>query len=216
MGSLKKLQCHDWGSSDENHDCLLEALSMDRGGQQSLSIEERNNLITDILKQQCDQVDNLLDAQTEIMVLHWLTQMQQQSDEYSTDVTQEEKDMQTELEEILQLSDKQRTQLSHASEGAHNDYSSITTIQSCLNSLLENEYLVKSELEDVYIEPFMSIFHPSQISKFLLWCDHNSEAIDQLDFVTAPQEYDTDVGPKFVFGIEEAGVNGNIDDEEKH
>jgi len=215
--SLKKLQCHDWGSSEENHDCLLEALSMDRGGQQSLSIEERNKLITDILKQQCDQVDNLLDAQTEIMVLHWLTQMQQQNNEYSTDVTQEEKEIQTELEEILQLSDTQRAQLSHASEGAHNDYSSITTIQTCLRSLLENEYLVKSELEDVYIEPFMSIFHPSQISKFLLWCDHNSDAIDQLDFVNAPQEIDSlDVGPKFVFGIEEAGVNGNIDDEEKH
>jgi len=46
----------------------------------------------------------------------------------------------------------------------------------------------------------------SQISKFLLWTDHNSEAIEQLDFVNAPSESALPANaPNFMFGIDDMG-----------
>jgi len=42
------------------------------------------------------------------------------------------------------------------------------------------------------------------MSKFLLWVDHNSEAIDQLDFVNAPSESALPSNaPFFAFGIDD-------------
>ena len=47
--------------------------------------------------------------------------------------------------------------------------------------------------------------NPTQMSKFMLWADHNAEAIDQLDYVNAPPANAQPASsPTFVFGIDDA------------
>ena len=49
-----------------------------------------------------------------------------------------------------------------------------------------------------------------QVSKFLLWSDHNSEAIDQLDYVMAPSSSaPPGNGPMFVFGVDDGAPAGD-------
>jgi len=99
--ALERLRAHKWGGSDNgrggestvdtkavddiskkdststtknnssnNHEALLDVLSMDRG-QQPLTTAMREEIIMNILKQQMEQVDNLLDVQMECGVLGW-------------------------------------------------------------------------------------------------------------------------------------------------
>lgn len=52
---------------------------------------------------------------------------------------------------------------------------------------------------------FTSIMNPTQLSKFMLWADHNAEAIDQLDYVNAPPaNAQPSNSPIFMFGIDDA------------
>ena len=54
------------------------------------------------------------------------------------------------------------------------------------------------------------------MSKFLLWTDHNSEAIEQLDFVNAPAESSLPANsPNFTFGIDDLMGGGHPDDGEE-
>ena len=55
--ALAKLRSHKWTSDDNNHDALIEALSMERG-QQPLTPESRKELIQSILTQQKEQVSD--------------------------------------------------------------------------------------------------------------------------------------------------------------
>jgi len=220
---LEKLQNHKWGTSS-NHDILLQALSMDRGGQQHInwSVEERNESIKDILKQQCEHVDSLLDVQSEFMMLNWFLQQEQQQQQADDTAdnhnvsSSEEKELCTELEQLLQLSSTQKQQLNEALKETQPEYESLTTIKQCLTSLLENEHLINPAVDD-HINELISIFHPSQLSKFLLWTDHNSDAVDQLDYVNPNREGVNSSGgnnyaPKFYFGIDNEGVGGHGDD----
>lgn len=75
--SLSKLRAHKWGVSND-HEALLEALSMERG-QQNLSAEARKQWIKDILTQQREQVANLMEAQLESMVVGWLVRRNEES-----------------------------------------------------------------------------------------------------------------------------------------
>jgi hypothetical protein len=69
--------------------------------------------------------------------------------------------------------------------------------------MMENEWLVNQGVDDC-IEQFSSIMNPGQMSKFLLWTDHNSEAIDQLDFLNAPPAGSEPAqSPVFAFGVDD-------------
>lgn len=227
---LEKLQNHNWGNGNNNnkgHDILLQALSMDRGGQQHVnwSVEERNESITDVLKQQCEHVDSLLDVQSEFMMLSWFLEQQQGQQDQRDTIDDDEKEVCAELEQLLQLSTAQKQQLNQSlnnkdnntSSTVQSEYESLTTIKQCLTSLLENEHLINPAVDD-HTNELMSIFHPTQLSRFLLWTDHNSDAIDQLDYVNANRagvsSSGGDVGhaPKFVFGIDDEGIGGHGDD----
>lgn len=60
----------------------------------------------------------------------------------------------------------------------------------------------------------MSMLNPGQMSKFLLWTDHNSEAIDQLDYVNAPPaSAPPSSAPTFVFGTDDCGHDDGAGDD---
>jgi len=64
-------------------------------------------------------------------------------------------------------------------------------------------------------QQFMSILNTGQMSKFLLWTDHNAEAIDQLDYVNAPPASSTPAqSPTFVFGTDNEGAHFHGDSNE--
>jgi hypothetical protein len=63
----------------------------------------------------------------------------------------------------------------------------------------ENDWLSNEGCSNA-AEAFLAILHKNQVSNFLLWADHNAEAIDELDSVNA--SYDVPAGPVFGFGVE--------------
>ena len=58
---------------------------------------------------------------------------------------------------------------------------------------------------DEVASQFTSILNPSQLSKFLLWTDHNADAIEKLDYVNVGVGVEN--GPVFEFGVDE-GMDG--------
>jgi hypothetical protein len=58
---------------------------------------------------------------------------------------------------------------------------------------------------DEVASQFTSILNPSQMSKFLLWTDHNADAIDKLDYVNVGVGLEN--APVFEFGVDE-GMDG--------
>lgn len=207
--SLSKLQAHRWGVG-HNTDALLEALSMDRG-QQKIDSEKRKELITSILAQQREQVRNLLDCQLENMTLAWIAQHGEVAgtgaavkDDPDTNV--ELDDLALELNRVLDLTPDQKNQLRSSSAGMEEERQAIEVIDQSLTALMSNSWLMNVGIEEC-TEKFTNILNPTQMSKFLLWADHNSEAIDQLDYVNAPPgNAPPSASPTFAFGIEEANA----------
>ena len=207
--SLSKLQAHRWGVG-HNTDALLEALSMDRG-QQKIDSEKRKELITSILAQQREQVRNLLDCQLENMTLAWIAQHGEVAgagaavkDDPDTNV--ELDDLALELNRVLELTPDQKNQLRSSSAGMEEERQAIEVIDQSLTALMSNSWLMNVGIEEC-TEKFTNILNPTQMSKFLLWADHNSEAIDQLDYVNAPPgNAPPSASPTFAFGIEEANA----------
>ena len=127
---------------------------------------------------------------------------------------EEEAELARELEELLCLTDEQRAGLLKANEGAEEDRRAVDTLDACLEAIEANSWLLNEGVEQV-TDRFMSILNPAQTSKFLLWTDHNAEAIDQLDYVRAPPaDAPPASGPMFYFGVEEGGDIG--DEPHKH
>uniref|UniRef100_A0A7S3Q0S8 BZIP domain-containing protein n=2 Tax=Chaetoceros debilis TaxID=122233 RepID=A0A7S3Q0S8_9STRA len=206
--SLSKLQGHRWGVGADS-EALLEALSMDRG-QQQIDKAKRTELITSILSQQREQVRNLMDCQLENMVLGWVSQHGEiggpsdagQPQDPSTQAELDE--LALELNDVLNLSPDQKSELQSASHGMEEERKAIETIYTSLTALMSNSWLMNSGIEEC-TEQFTSILNPTQMSKFLLWADHNSEAIDQLDYVNAPPaNAQPNSSPTFAFGIDES------------
>ena len=86
----------------------------------------------------------------------------------------------------------------------------IQVIDESLLALMSNSWLLNNGIEQC-TDQFTEILNPTQMSKFLLWADHNSEAIDELDYVNAPPaNASPGTSPSFVFGIDEmnAGEDG--------
>lgn len=179
--TLEQLRQHEWGAQD-NASALTEALSMDRG-QQTLTLEQRKETTIGILKQQLEFVEMLEELMAEQYVLHHLRETEEFND----------------LNEALQLTDEQYEQLEAAKAGWEEEWAALQTVKTSLVTLRDNNWLWNENVNQI-TEQFMSILHKNQVSKFLLWTDHNSEAIDDLDIVHAAPT--TAEGPVFHFGAE--------------
>lgn len=218
--SLAKLQAHSWGVGSDLS-ALLEALSMDRG-QQHIPAEKRKELIQSILLQQREQVATIRDVQSEVMMLGLFARYEEGKEEQikseegqgddAAAIAAEEAELARELQELLDITPEQREQLQKTTEGLEEERRAIDTIDSCLEALASNDWLLNSSVEEC-TDRFMSILNPTQTSKFLLWADNNSEAIDQLDYVKAPPAGAPPVNaPTFYFGMEEGIMQGDAGD----
>ena len=196
--SLAKLRAHKWGVGTDTNS-LVEALSMDRG-QQKIDAVKRNDLINSILAQQREQVQGLMDCQLENLALAWLSEAEHEESESA-----DEMELAQELNQVLGLSNDQKSQLKSLNEGINEEMNAINVVDASLSALMSNTWLMNSGIETC-TEQFTNILNPTQMSKFLLWVDHNAEIIDQLDYVNAPSAADhPDTTQKFAFGIDEAG-----------
>eukprot|EP00956_Cyclotella_meneghiniana_P041701 scaffold236107_cov74-Cyclotella_meneghiniana.AAC.1 len=216
--ALNKLRSHRWsdpstysnqdgsdGNNNHHHEALIEALSMERG-QQLLTPQSRRTLIQSIVTQQKSQVDNLLQCQLENWMLSCLANNNNNNDD------EEMNQLTSELASILQLTPQQKADISKQTTDILQDISDLRTISSCLDAILQNEWLLDSGVDEIASQ-FTSILNPSQISKFLLWTDHNAESIDKLDYVNlndvvgVGNEKDISDAPVFEFGVDE-GIEG--------
>lgn len=189
--TLKQLQAHEWGK-DEDHKTLLDALGMERG-QQAIGPEQRSEIIRDILKQQMEQIELLRQAQVEQEYLAMVANMEENCDD----------EIARELQELLQLTDDQKTELRESSKGLDTEVKALETVTASLRAMQENDWLLNEGVQKI-TDQFTSILHKNQQSKFLLWTDANAEAIDQLDHV---QVQPLQSAPIFIFGVETAPVD---------
>jgi hypothetical protein len=162
----------------------MEALSLDRG-QQPLSAEERRQSAIDILDQQLEFVEMLENALVEQYVL---VQMTHDTGEL------------TDLKEVLQLSPEQCARIADSAAGLEDEWRALKTIKSSLQAMRNSKWLLDDGGNSI-VDGFLSILQKSQISKLLLWSDHNGEAIDDLDFVHASFDSNPAGGPVFQFGV---------------
>ncbi|KAL3770528.1 hypothetical protein ACHAWO_002245 [Cyclotella atomus] len=198
--SLAKLRSHTWSTTNttDNHEALIEALSMERG-QQPLTPQNRRELIQAIVTQQKEQVENLMDCQLE----NWMLSCVSTTSENTEDELM--KELTDELSNLLQLTPSQLHQISQSSTGCIREIQDLNTISSCLNSILSNEWLLDEGVDEIASQ-FTGILNPNQLSKFLLWTDHNAEAIEKLDYVNVGG---VESGPVFEFGVDEGMEGGD-------
>ncbi len=203
--SLTKLRAHQWGAADSNnHEALIEALSMERG-QQPLTAEKRRELISSIVSQQREQVANLLDCQLESWILSELANAQS-SDSNSMQQNDPELDeLTSELQSVLSLSPEQLARIQKSSKGSSCEIKDLYAIDDCLKSIQDNNWLLDEGVDEISSQ-FTSILNPAQLSKFLLWSDHNADAIEKLDYVNVGASVEN--GPVFEFGIDEGYADG--------
>lgn len=206
--SLSKLRSHQWGSSDSNnHEALIEALSMERG-QQPLTAEKRRELISSIVSQQREQVANLLDCQLESWILSELANAQTGSSSNVSQNDPELEELTSELQSVLSLTPEQLARIQNSSKGDSCEIKDLYTIDDCLKSIQDNNWLLDEGVDEISGQ-FTSILNPAQLSKFLLWSDHNADAIEKLDYVNVGANNIVDGGPVFEFGIDEGFADGD-------
>jgi hypothetical protein len=207
--TMAQLQQHEWGCTSSSHTTgvqsatvLAEALSMDRG-QQKLSVAERNKAATDILQQQLQFLQQLEDLMQEQYVLQQVAQFTLNGSE--SNGLNEWKD----LQETLQLSPDQCQQIVDQAAGWESEWQALQTVKSSLVAMRDNDWLWNEGCAGI-TDQFMAILHSNQISKLLLWADHNAETIEELDSVHAINVVpDT---PVFQFGMDN-NPNEYMDDE---
>lgn len=187
--TLQQLQAHEWGAQD-NAAALTEALSMDRG-QQVLDRAQRQEAAAAILEQQLQLMDQLQDMMQEQYVLQQLAVTTLQDGSGSGEFA--------DLQQVLGLSQGQLQQLSAQQSGWADEWAALQTIKASLQAMKENDWLSNEACSDA-AEAFLAVLHKNQVAKFLLWADHNAEAIDELDSVNAAAVVPT--GPVFGFGVE--------------
>mmetsp|Transcript_38714 Transcript_38714/g.44209 ORF Transcript_38714/g.44209 Transcript_38714/m.44209 type:complete len:489 (-) Transcript_38714:402-1868(-) len=195
--SLQKLKAHTWGSS---HEALSEALSMERG-QQELSNEERVQLIQEIVQQQRQQVEFLRETQREQQILlaaSHTNRKEKSSGDY----------LSNELQGLLNLTDNQKDEIQKSCEGLDKEIQAMETFLVCLESMQNTSWLWNDGVAKIS-DQFTSILHPNQVSKFLIWSDANSEALDSLEYCHAPPSQTSPaITPIFCFGVDDHGVSG--------
>mmetsp|Transcript_14308 Transcript_14308/g.29669 ORF Transcript_14308/g.29669 Transcript_14308/m.29669 type:complete len:497 (-) Transcript_14308:287-1777(-) len=190
--TLAQLQAHEWGETD-NVGALTEALSMDRG-QQVLTFKQRHEAAASLLDQQLQWIEMLEEIMMEDYVLQNV-----RSGEFA------------ELRDILGLEEEQLNQIEASKVGWEEEWAALQTLKASVTAMRENDWLWNESVSSIS-EQFMGILHKNQVSKFLLWADHNAEAIDELDGVNAYPG--TPNGPVFAFGVENQ-PGENFGDEEK-
>ncbi|KAL7530244.1 hypothetical protein ACHAXR_003381 [Thalassiosira sp. AJA248-18] len=215
--ALSKLRSHKWGSSVIDHEALIEALSMERG-QQPLTSPKRRELVQSIISQQREQVTNLLECQVENWVLSALVDSHDRftaretgrssseacaaESHYEDEFTQ----VTSELHSMLQLSPDQISLIKQSSRGCVHEVKDLLIVDSCLRSIHANRWLL-DEGVDEFAEHFTSLLNSTQLSKFLLWSDHNADSIDKLDYVNVLSGVAK--GPVFEFGVDEGLADGD-------
>lgn len=203
--SLTKLRAHQWGAADSNnHEALIEALSMERG-QQPLTAEKRRELISSIVSQQREQVANLLDCQLESWILSELANAQSSDSNTMQQNDPELDELTSELQSVLSLSPEQLSRIQKSSKGSSCEIKDLYAIDDCLKSIQDNNWLLDEGVDEISSQ-FTSILNPAQLSKFLLWSDHNADAIEKLDYVNVGASVEN--GPVFEFGIDEGYADG--------
>jgi hypothetical protein len=180
----------------------LEALSMDRG-QQQLSAIERTETANGILNQQLAFLQQLEDIMQEHHVLFAVAR----ATANGTLETSEWADVGA----SLQLSPDQCQSLLQQAAGWDEEWHALQTIKTSLLALKENKWLWNEGCAAI-TDQFLAILHKNQITKFLLWADHNAEAIEELDAVHAVDQV-TD-SPIFQFGVDN-NPNELLDDEKQ-
>jgi hypothetical protein len=147
-----------------------------------------------------------MDCQLENMILGWIAQ-RDNADSNNSENDKEFESLANELDAVLELTAEQKDQLKLASEGADEEFKSIQSVHESLDALISNSWLMNSGIEE-YTDQFLSNLNPTQISKFMLWADYNSESIEQLGYVNAPSSgSQPSPNPIFTFGIDESNVN---------
>lgn len=213
--TLQQLKAHEWGvptsgpaataTSEKSHQSLLEALCMDRG-QQVISSEQRAQQCQDILEQQLQQMELLRQVQFEQQILAATAGLGIKRENDDDEEDPEMAQMAAELNDVLGLTDEQKSQLQANSKGLDEEMTALDTVFSSLVMMKENEWLLNQGVQDI-TDQLTSILHQNQMSKFLLWADANVEAIDQLDHVhAAPKTATHPQGPIFTFGVETTPV----------
>jgi hypothetical protein len=195
--TIQQLQQHEWGATN-SASALAEALGMDRG-QQRLTAAERCQAATDILSQQLQFLQQLEDLMQEQYVLQQMA---------LCTVTGSESDWK-DLQDTLQLSPEQCQQLVQQSAGWDDEWNALQTVKTSLQAMKENDWLWNEGCSSV-ADQFLSILHNNQISKFLLWADHNAETIEELDGVHAVNAVAD--SPIFQFGVD-SNPNEMLDDD---
>ena len=176
---------------------------MDRG-QQVISSEQRAQQCQDILEQQLQQMELLRQVQ-------WEQQLLAATSSEHMDDDPEIAEMASELAQVLELTDNQKSQLQDASKGLDEEMTALDTVFSSLVMMKDNEWLLNQGVQDI-TDQLTSILHKNQMSKFLLWADANVEAIDQLDHVhAAPKTAPHQQGPIFTFGVETTPMDDDGD-----
>lgn len=204
--SLSKLRSHQWGASDgNNHEALIEALSMERG-QQPLTAEKRRELISSIVSQQREQVANLLDCQRESWILTELANAQLAASGALSRNDPDLEELTSELQSVLSLTPEQLLRIQNSSKDYSCEIRDLYAIDDCLKSIQDNNWLLDEGVDEISSQ-FTSILNPAQLSKFLLWSDHNADAIEKLDYVNVGATVEG--GPVFEFGIDEGYVDGD-------
>ena len=148
---------------------------------------------------QLRQVNNLLECQMENWMLSCLAENDEKKDDEVNELTRE-------LQSVLQLTPQQLSDIAQSSSGCLREIKDLQTVSSCLDSILSNEWLLESGVDEIAAQ-FTGILNPSQMSKFLLWTDHNAEAIEKLDYVNIGVGVEN--APTFEFGVDEGMEGGD-------
>lgn len=112
----------------------------------------------------------------------------------------------SELKSLLNLSPEQISQIEQCSQGCLHEVQDLFTVDDCLQSIHTNQWLLDEGVDEVAGQ-FTSILNQSQLSKFLLWSDHNAEAIEKLDYVNVLVGQENNA-PLFEFGVDEGIADG--------
>ena len=201
--ALAKLRAHRWGAGID-HEQLVDALSMERGNQ-PLDAEQRRELIQSLVLQQKEMAENLLEEQLENWLLAEMVGGNLSAADARSAMSGSDADelnrLTSELDSVLRLTPDQKSRIQQSSTGCVEEVNALFTVVDCLDRIHKNEWLLDTGVDDVAGQ-FTSILNPAQLSKFLLWADHNKDQIDQLDYLNVPPGGPASE-PIFEFGIDE-------------
>jgi len=88
----------------------------------------------------------------------------------------------SELRSLLDLAPEQLAIIEECSRGCVHEVRDLFAVDDCLRSIHSNEWLLDEGVDGVAGQ-LTGILNQTQLSKFLLWSDHNAESIERLDYV---------------------------------